>query len=121
MFKRIFAFLVLAFALFGPQSWAQEPVPCTSNGGMTCTFSPTQTTNTYQFGDGSRLTVQFITVLTTFTLDVTVSHPMNPLPLDPKEFPRSTISVHTRQICPIFAINTISRGLLPARTVCLSR
>jgi len=93
MFKRIFAFLVLAFALFGPQSSAQEPIPCTSNGGTTCTFSPTQTTNTYQFGDGSRLTVQFNTVLTTFTLDVTVSHPMNPLPLDPKEFPAGTVCV----------------------------
>src|SRR5206468_3770040 len=93
MFKRIFGFFVLAFALFGPQSSAQEPISCTSNGGTTCTFSPTQTTNTYQFGDGSRLTVQFINVLTTFTLEVTVSHPNNPLPLDPKEFPANTVCV----------------------------
>ncbi len=102
MFKRIFAFLALAFALFGPQSWAQESVPCTSNGGITCTFSPTQTTHTYQFGDGSRLTVQFITVLTTFTLHVTVTHPTDStcevecgpsISLDPKEFPPNTVCV----------------------------
>ena len=93
MFKRIFAFLALAIALFGTQCWAQEPIPCTSNGGITCTFSPTRTTNTYDFSDGSRLIVQFETVLTTFTLDVTVSHPFNPLPFDPKEFPAGTLCV----------------------------
>jgi len=102
MFKRIFGFLALAFSLFATECWAQEPVPCTSNGGITCTFSPTQTTNTYQFGDGSRLTVQFDTVLTTFTLDVTVSHPMNPVPFDPKEFPAGTLCVQYPSNLPNF-------------------
>ncbi len=35
----------------------------------------------------------FETVLTTFTLTVAVSHPTNPLPLDPNEFPSGTVCV----------------------------
>jgi len=102
MFKPIFGFLALAFSLFGTQCWAQDIVPCTSNSGIICTFSPTQTTNTYQFGDGSRLVVQFDIVLTTFTLDVAVSHPSNPLPLDLNEFPAGTVCVQYPSNLPNF-------------------
>ena len=94
MFKRISAFLVLAFALFGiqSQSWAAT---CFSEGEVlscTNTFSPTETTGTYEFLDNGRLIVQFDTVLTTFTLTVTVNHTIDPL--DPKEFPVGTVCVH---------------------------
>jgi hypothetical protein len=41
-------------------------------------------------------------VLTTFTLDVTVSHPMNPLPLDTKEFPANTMCVQYPSNAPNF-------------------
>ena len=102
MFKPIFGLLALAFSLFGTQCWAQDIVPCTSNSGIICTFSPTQTTNTYQFGDGSRLVVQFDIVLTTFTLDVAVSHPSNPLPLDLNEFPAGTVCVQYPSNLPNF-------------------
>ena len=93
MRKLIFAFFLLAISLLGTQCWAQEPVPCFSNSGIICTFSPAQPTNTYVFGDGSLLVVQFDTVLTTFTLEVDVSHPSNPLPFDLKEFPANTVCV----------------------------
>jgi len=93
MRKLMFTFFALAVLLFGTQCWAQESSPCTSNSGIICTFSPTQTTNTYRFGDGSTLIVQFDVVLTTFTLEVDVSHPSNPLPLDPNEFPANTVCV----------------------------
>jgi hypothetical protein len=88
MFKRTFAFLAVAFALFGTQCWACDP--CTS---ITNTFSPTVTTNTYDFsgsGDG-RLIVQFETVLTTFNLTVTVNHTIDAF--DPNEFPAGTLCV----------------------------
>ncbi len=93
MFKRIFAFLVLTFALFGiqSQSWAAT---CFSEGEvLSCmnTFSPTETTGTYEFLGNGRLIVQFDTVLTTFTLTVTVNHTIDPL--DPKEFPMGTVCV----------------------------
>ena len=96
MFKRTFAFLALAFGLFGTQCWATVctsgddvivPIPCSF------TFSPGTTTNTYDFsasGDGV-LTVQFETVLTTFTLTVTVNHTIDPF--DPSEFPVGTMAV----------------------------
>jgi hypothetical protein len=96
MLKRTFAFLALAFALFGTQCWATvctvtddvtSPIPCTN------TFMPGTTTNTYDFsasGDGV-LTVQFETVLTTFTLTVTVNHTIDPF--DTSEFPAGTVAV----------------------------
>jgi hypothetical protein len=94
MFKRTFVFLALAFALFGTQCWAitcpqnhGAPLPCTN------TFSPGTTTNTYDFsgtGDGV-LTVQFVTVLTTFNLTVTVDHNIDAF--DPDEFPVGTVAV----------------------------
>jgi hypothetical protein len=92
MFNRIFGFLALAFSLFGTQSWAAT---CFFDGAgvpfCTNTFSPAAggNTNTYDFsgtGDG-RLVVAFDTVLTTFTLTVTVNHHIDPL--DPNEFPTS--------------------------------
>jgi hypothetical protein len=94
MFKRIFAFLALAFALFGTQCWAVTCTPI-EEGGLSCTntFDQNDPTNTYNFsgtGDGI-LTVQFDTVLTTFTLTVTVNHVIDPL--DPKEFPSGTVCV----------------------------
>jgi hypothetical protein len=94
MFKRILGFFALAFALLGTQSWAATCISLTE-GAVSCTntFSPNATTNTYDFsgtGDG-RLTVQFDTVLTTFTLTVTVNHTIDPL--DPSEFPASTVCV----------------------------
>jgi len=96
MRKGMFALLALAISLFGTQCWAQSPCggldqpPCPS---ITKTFSPTVTTNTYDFsgtGDGV-LTVSFVTVLTTFTLTATVNHTIDPF--DPNEFPVGTVAV----------------------------
>ncbi len=101
MCKRIFALFALAISLFGTQCWASTcsptPVitspsltsPSASVAGPSCTntFSPTDTTGTYDFsgtGDGI-ITVKFVTVLTTFTLTATVNHTIDPL--DPNEFP----------------------------------
>jgi hypothetical protein len=95
MYKRFFVFLALALALFVTPSWAStcstsfEPavVACTN------TFSPTDTTGTFDFnntGDGV-LTVKFVTVLTTFTLTVTVNQAHDPF--DPNEFPANTVVV----------------------------
>jgi hypothetical protein len=94
MFKRIFAFLVLAFALFGIQCRAAT---CTGVGNIevpascTNTFSPTDTTGTYEFFHDGRLIVQFDAVLTTFTLTVTVDHTIDQL--SPNEFPPGTVCV----------------------------
>jgi len=94
MRKTMFALLALAIALFGTQCWAATCTP-SGEGGLSCTntFSPTVTTNTYDFsatGDGV-LTVQFVTVLTTFTLTATVNHTIDPF--DPNEFPAGTVAV----------------------------
>jgi|ERR1700675_37167 len=91
MLKRIFVVLALAFGLFGTQCWAQ----CVETEGLSCTntFSPTTTTGTFNFdntGDGV-LTVQFETVLDTFTLTVTVNHTIDQF--DENEFPASTVCV----------------------------
>jgi len=102
MFKRTFAFLAVAFALFGTQCWAQA---CGVEEANCHTFSPNNTTFTYNFVDGSKLTVQFVTVLTTFDLRVAVSHPTNPLPLDPNEFPQGTVCVQY----PLNATNVCSQ------------
>ncbi len=107
MCKRIFALFALAISLFGTQCWASTcsptPVitspsltsPSASVAGPSCTntFSPTDTTGTYDFsgtGDGI-ITVKFVTVLTTFTLTATVNHTIDPL--DPNEFPAGTACV----------------------------
>jgi hypothetical protein len=94
MRKCIFALLALAISLFGTQCWAQE-TGCVTNegGGITCSFSPTATTHTFDFsatGDG-KLVVSFVTVLTTFTLTATVNHTIDAF--DPNEFPAGTMAV----------------------------
>jgi uncharacterized protein YkuJ len=89
----MFALLALTISLFGTQCWAST---CSGGeGGVSCTntFTPTDTTGTYDFsssGDGV-LIVQFNTVLTTFDLTVTVNH--NPYPFDSNEFPAGTVCV----------------------------
>ncbi len=91
MRKPMFALLTLAFALFGTQCRAQGTGCVTDEGGgVTCPFSPATTTNTYTFADRSTLTVQFVTVLTTFDLRVAESHPTEATiqsELDPNDFP----------------------------------
>jgi hypothetical protein len=98
MRKPIFALLALAISLFGTQCWAQS---CSEEANCH-TFSPGNTTFTYFFTDGSQLTVQFVTVLTSFDLRVSESHPTdstaicegpcpNPIVLDPTEFPSGTV------------------------------
>jgi hypothetical protein len=78
MRKPVFALFALAISLFGTQCWAQEN--CTpGEEGVTCNFSPGITEGVYDFtstGDG-KLTVDFVKVLTTFTLTVTVDHAPN--------------------------------------------
>jgi hypothetical protein len=91
MFKWIFAFLALAFSLFGTQCWAAT---CSSESAApSCTnmFSPTDTTGTYEFFGDGKLIVKFGTVLTTFNLTVTVDHTIDPL--DPNVFPAGTVCV----------------------------
>jgi hypothetical protein len=94
-------------ALFINPSWAQS---CGEGEATTChSFDPSagNDTFTYNFSDGSSLTVQFETVLTTFDLRVGVSHPVDstappcveepcpsPISLDPKEFPSGTVCAH---------------------------
>jgi hypothetical protein len=100
MYKRIFVFLALALALFVTPSWAQS---CGVEESNCHTFSSASTTFTYTFSDGSRLTVQFVTVLTMFDLRVGESHPTDstcvgegcgtPISLDPNEFPSGTVCV----------------------------
>jgi hypothetical protein len=82
MFIRIFGLFALAISLFGTQCRA---VPCGGDfppcPGITNTFSPGQTEGVYDFtstGDG-RIVVDFVTVLTTFTLTVTVNHNIDAL------------------------------------------
>ena len=91
MFKRIFAFLVLAFALFGTQCWAATCISESAAPSCTNMFSPTDTTGTYEFVGDGKLIVKFGTVLTTFNLTVTVDHTIDPL--DPNVFPASTVCV----------------------------
>src|SRR5258708_20432039 len=93
MSKRIFVLLALAISLFGTQSWAGTCNNDSIEGVVSCTntFSPTDTTGTYEFFGNGRLIVQFETVLTTFTLTATVNHTVDPL--DPNEFPACTVCV----------------------------
>jgi len=90
MFKRTIGFLAVAFALFGTQCWAAT---CFSGELVSCTntFSPADTTGTYEFFGDGKLIVKFDTVLTTFNLTVTVDHTIDPL--DPNEFPAGTVCV----------------------------
>src|SRR5260370_873847 len=107
MSRPMLALLALAISLFGTQCWASTcsptPVitspsltsPSASVAGPSCTntFSPTDTTGTFDFsgtGDGV-LTLKFVTVLTTFTLTATVNHTIDPF--DPNEFPAGTVAI----------------------------
>ena len=90
---RFLAFLALALVLFVAPSWAETCGP-TDSTVCTVTVSPTDTTATFDFSQGGNglLVVQFDTVLTKFTLTVTINHTLDPL--DPKEFPTGTVCVH---------------------------
>jgi len=90
MCKHMFALLALTISLFGTQCWAST---CFSGEGVSCmnTFTPTDTTGTYEFGNDGRLVVQFDTVLTTFSLTATVNHVIDAL--DPNVFPPGTVCV----------------------------
>jgi hypothetical protein len=95
MTKRILVFLAVSLALFVIPSWAQDIVPCSGEGSViTCSFSSAQATNSYEFFNDGRLTVQFDTVLTMFDLTVTVVHVTDSqIVLDGKEFPAGTVCV----------------------------
>ena len=94
MYIRILAFVALLFLLSSP-SWAATCSPSEATPPATCSniVSPTDTTAVFNFtgsGDGY-LTVQFNTVLTTFTLTAMYSHTIDPF--DPTEFPTGTVCV----------------------------
>lgn len=106
MRKTMFALIALAMALFGTQCWAQS---CNVEEESNChTFTPTNTTNTYNFGTDGTLIVKFVTVLTSFDLRVRIHLPKptdssviceggpcpSLIPLDPKEFPPGTLCVN---------------------------
>src|SRR5713101_5450857 len=93
MCRRVFALLALAISLFGTQCWASTCSNDATTGVVSCTntFSPTDSTGTYEFFGNGRLIVQFNTVLTTFTLTATVNHTIDQL--DPNEFPAGTVCV----------------------------
>lgn len=95
MSKRVCVFFALAMALFVTPSWAATCSSSVTEGVQACTntFSPTDTTGTYDFsGNGNGvLVVKFATVLTTFNLTVTVNHTIDPF--DPNEFPAGTVAV----------------------------
>jgi hypothetical protein len=97
MHIRILVLFVLALLLFVTPSWAQsncgeEESPCS----ITQSFSPGVTTGIYDFtgSNDGYLVVQFDTVLTSFTLTVTLDFTTNSaLLLDPTEFPANTVCV----------------------------
>jgi hypothetical protein len=95
VFKRIFAFLCFAFVVLSTAvTTAAEPTSCTTEEGPPCiqnTFSPGNKVGVYDFGSNGRLVVQFQTVLTNFTLNVTINHTIDPL--DPNVFPEGTAAV----------------------------
>lgn len=99
MRKFMLALIALAISLFGTQCWAQS---CGEEETNCHTFNSNSTTFTYNFSDGSQLTIQFVTVLTIFDLRLSESHPTdstavcegpcpNPIMLDPTEFPPGTV------------------------------
>jgi len=94
MFKWTLAFLAVAFALFGTQCWASCDGECPPPPPpITNTFSPGTTEGVYDFtstGDG-KLVVDFVTVLTTFNLTVTINRTIDTF--DPNEFPAGTVCV----------------------------
>jgi hypothetical protein len=98
MRKPMFALLALAISLFGTQCWAQVFVPCGEEEQNCHTFTPNNTTATYNFGaDGSRLIVHFVTVLTTFDLRVREDSTIDPI--DPNEFPGAVCVTYSTGQC----------------------
>jgi len=96
MFMRIFGLFALAFALCGTECRAQ----CFGDGGITCSFSPTVTSETFNFGTNGVITFQFETVLTSFQLDVTANEVTSITNLDPTEFPTGTVCIpYTTGFC----------------------
>ena len=96
MFIRIFGLFALAFALCGTECRAQ----CFGDGGITCSFSPTVTSETFNFGTNGVITFQFETVLTSFQLDVTANEVTSITNLDPTEFPTGTVCIpYTTGFC----------------------
>jgi hypothetical protein len=91
MCKRILGLLAVAFSLFGTQCWAATCSSESAAPSCTNTFSPTDTTGTYEFFGDGELKVRFGAVLTTFNLTVTVNHTIDPL--DPNEFRTGTVCV----------------------------
>jgi hypothetical protein len=87
----MFALLALAISLFGTQCWAQEGNCSGGEGVVSCKFSPGITEGIYDFSGDGKLTVDFVKVLTTFTLTVTVDHNMDDLA--PGVFPDGTLCV----------------------------
>jgi hypothetical protein len=66
MITRILLFLALALVVSVTPSRAQDPVPCSGEGiVISCPFSSTQTTNTYEFFGDGRLVVQLDTWIAT--------------------------------------------------------
>jgi hypothetical protein len=100
MHIRILALFVLTLLLFVAPSWAQQN--CGGEEQISCSisqnFSPGVTTGIYDFTQASDgyLIVQFDTVLTNFTLTVTLDFTTNTVlgpELDPTEFPAGTVCV----------------------------
>jgi hypothetical protein len=103
MYIRILALLAFTLTLLVAPSWAQ--LPCGVEEVNCFTFDATHTSRTYsEFGDGSALTVQFETVLTSFDLRAVIHIPKptdsscvegcdNPIVLDGSEFSSGTLCV----------------------------
>jgi len=91
VYIRALAIAALSLLLFAAPNWAATCV----TDGSSCTnlVSPTDTTAIFDFQQGGNgiLIVQFDTVLTTFTLTVTLNGTFHPL--DPNEFPAGTVCV----------------------------
>jgi hypothetical protein len=94
VYMRILALIALLFLLSSPSRAAT----CTPSGdtpppSCTNTVSPTDTTAVFDFTNSGNgyLTLQFNTVLTTFTLTAMYSNTIDPF--DPNEFPAGTVCV----------------------------
>jgi hypothetical protein len=101
MYKFAFALLALSVSLFATQSsWASTCSPAVESSSCTNTFTPGDPIGIYEFGTDGKLTVQFDTVLTTFSLTVTavegltLSHP-----LDPTVFPNTACVIYSNGQC----------------------
>src|SRR5258708_5018628 len=116
MAKRTLMLFVLSSVLFVAPSWAQ--LSCIGSGdgspqSCTITFSPGNTTGTFDFsgtGDGI-LTFQFDKVLTTFELTVTATEVTSITNLDPTEFPTGTVCIkYTNGSCVRYDVSGNAGG-----------